>query len=113
MNEILDHPKSAKEDRHSLAMCYQSMRQMARVLGILEEAPQVILERMQKRRMLKRGLDAEYIQGLLNERQAARAAKNFAKADELRRLLMERGVVLQDSASGVGWSVMPNRADEP
>ena len=33
----------------------------------------------------------------------AKAAKNFAEADRIRKLLLEQGVVLKDSAAGTTW----------
>lgn len=47
-------------------------------------------------------LDAD-IQALVDERQAARAAKNFARSDEIRNLLAEKGIVLEDTKDGVRW----------
>lgn len=46
--------------------------------------------------------DAE-IDGLIQERNDARASKNFARADEIRDLLLERGIVLEDSPEGTIW----------
>ena len=37
---------------------------------------------------------------LLQERQAARKAKNFARADEIRDALKEMGFVVEDTANG-------------
>lgn len=47
-------------------------------------------------------LDDE-IEQLIEERQAARKAKNFARADEVRNLLLEKGIVLEDTREGVRW----------
>ncbi len=47
-------------------------------------------------------LDAE-IEKLIEERQAARRAKNFARADEIRSQLLERGITLLDTREGVKW----------
>ena len=41
------------------------------------------------------------IQALVDERQAARKAKDFAKADEIRDILKEKGVTLKDTPQGV------------
>ncbi len=46
--------------------------------------------------------DAE-IDALIEERQAARKAKNFARADEIRDELKARGIVLEDTKDGVKW----------
>jgi len=47
-------------------------------------------------------LDAD-IENLIAERQAARKAKNFARADEIRGLLLEKGIILEDTREGVKW----------
>ena len=47
-------------------------------------------------------LDAE-IEDLIAQRQAARAAKNFAEADRIRDELQARGIELKDTPQGVQW----------
>lgn len=47
-------------------------------------------------------LDAE-IEQLIGERQAARKAKDFARADEIRAQLLEKGIILEDTREGVKW----------
>ena len=48
-------------------------------------------------------LDSE-IEALIAERQAARKAKNFARADEIRAQLLEMGIELLDTREGVKWN---------
>ena len=48
-------------------------------------------------------LDAD-IEALIDERQAARKARNFARADEIRDQLKDMGIVLMDTKDGVKWS---------
>ena len=45
----------------------------------------------------------EEIERLVAERRDARRARNFARADEIRRDLDARGIVLEDSAAGTRW----------
>lgn len=40
---------------------------------------------------------------MIEERQAARKAKNFALADEIRGRLLEMGIILEDTREGVKW----------
>ncbi|MBQ9388485.1 MAG: cysteine--tRNA ligase [Lachnospiraceae bacterium] len=47
-------------------------------------------------------LDAE-VEALIKERQAARAEKNWAKADEIRDRLTGMGIILEDTKDGVKW----------
>ena len=46
---------------------------------------------------------AEEIEQLIEDRQTARRNKDFAKADEIRKLLLEKGIVLEDTREGVRW----------
>ena len=46
---------------------------------------------------------AAEIEGLIAERQAAKTAKNYKLADEIRQSLRERGIILEDSAAGTAW----------
>jgi cysteinyl-tRNA synthetase len=45
----------------------------------------------------------EDIDKLIQERQDARKNKNFARSDEIRNLLLEKGIVLEDTREGVRW----------
>ena len=45
----------------------------------------------------------EEIEKLIEERQAARKAKNFARADEIRDELLSKGIILKDTREGVQW----------
>ncbi|QHQ63698.1 cysteine--tRNA ligase [Anaerocolumna sedimenticola] len=47
-------------------------------------------------------LDDE-IEQLIQDRQNARKSKDFAKADEIRNLLLEKGIILEDTREGVRW----------
>ena len=50
-----------------------------------------------------RSLTDEAIEALVAERTAAKKARNFARADQIRNELAEKGVVLEDSKDGVRW----------
>ncbi|MBR0381689.1 MAG: cysteine--tRNA ligase [Eubacterium sp.] len=59
------------------------------VLGIITEKQDVLLD--------------DDIEALIEERQAARKAKNFARADEIRDQLAKMGIILEDTRAGVKW----------
>jgi cysteinyl-tRNA synthetase len=50
----------------------------------------------------KEMLEAD-IEALIEERQAARAARDFTRSDEIRDQLLEKGIVLEDTKDGVRW----------
>jgi len=45
----------------------------------------------------------EDIEKLIEDRQTARKNKDFAKSDEIRNLLLEKGIILEDTREGVRW----------
>jgi len=51
----------------------------------------------------RQGLTNEAIEALVAERTQAKMQRNFARADEIRNELAEKGVVLEDSKDGVRW----------
>lgn len=47
--------------------------------------------------------EAAWVEGKIAERQAARKAKDFAKADSIRDELTAKGIILEDTREGVKW----------
>ena len=45
----------------------------------------------------------EEVDALIQERETARAEKNFERADEIRDQLKEEGILLEDTAQGIRW----------
>ncbi|MCR5482344.1 MAG: cysteine--tRNA ligase [Clostridia bacterium] len=66
----------------------KTLMEFADVLGILQKDDE------------DEGIDSE-LQALIDERQAARKAKNFARADEIRDMLAAKGITLKDTPQGV------------
>ncbi len=52
---------------------------------------------------VKQELGDADIEKLIAERQQARKDKNFARADEIRNELLEKGIILEDTREGVKW----------
>jgi len=49
------------------------------------------------------GLTDQEIEALIEERTMARKNKNYARADEIRNQLQEKGIILEDTPQGVRW----------
>jgi cysteinyl-tRNA synthetase len=53
--------------------------------------------------LAQNALSDEQIQALVDERTQAKKSRNFARADQIRNELAEKGIVLEDSKDGVRW----------
>jgi cysteinyl-tRNA synthetase len=72
------------------------LKALGGVLGILQQEPAAFLQ-------AGAGEDTAWIDAAIAERKAAKAARDFARADAIRRELAERGIELKDSAAGTTW----------
>jgi len=80
---------SAENSKEYLQAMLDKLVSLTDILGIIVEKEEEIL-------------DAD-IESLIGERQAARKAKNFQRADEIRDLLLEKGIVIEDTREGIKW----------
>ncbi|MGB0132535.1 cysteine--tRNA ligase [Dokdonella sp.] len=73
-----------------------------RLIGLLQQDPEVWF----KQTGSGESIDPEWVDGLLDERIAARAARNFTRADEIRDALARKHIVIEDGAQGSRWKVV-------
>ena len=71
------------------------------VLGLLQDDAQAFLQG--KAGANDDGLDEAAIQKFIDERSAAKSAKDYAKADEIRDHLTSLGISLEDTPNGTTW----------
>jgi len=72
------------------------LKALGKVLGVLQLSPRAYLQ-------AGSALHEDEIQSRIDERAAAKKARDFAAADRIRDALAAQGVVLKDSASGTTW----------
>lgn len=73
----------------TVELVLNTVTKLCDILGIITEKKKEILD--------------SDIEALIEERQAARKAKNFARADEIRDQLSDMGIILEDTREGVKW----------
>jgi cysteinyl-tRNA synthetase len=74
------------------------LKALGSCLGLLQGDPKVFLQSGAE-------LDEGAILALIGQRASAKAGKDFAEADRIRKELLARGIVLKDSAAGTTWEV--------
>ncbi len=80
---------NGESSKEYLEGVYALLVKLTDVLGIIIDTEEEIL-------------DAD-IEVLIEERQAARKARDFKRADEIRDELLQKGIVLEDTREGVKW----------
>ncbi len=87
--KYLNTHTSGENTKDYLEKCLDRLKTLCDILGLIVEKKAELLD--------------EDIEILIEERQQARKARNFARADEIRGLLLEKGIVLEDMREGVKW----------
>ena len=68
----------------------ETLKKLCDVMGMVTDKKEELLD--------------EDILAMIQQRQEARKAKNFALADQIRDQLLAQGIVLKDTREGVKWS---------
>jgi len=89
-----------KEDEVLAAGLAAELKRLGAILGILQEDPEAYL---QGGGSSEEGLSDQAIDGLIEQRQTAKAEKDWSEADRIRDELKAAGIVLEDGAGGTTW----------
>lgn len=109
VNRLLDEKQDGISDdtRKQVLSAGAQILKIGTILGILTEDPDDYFRRKKKSAIEKQDLDPGIIEDLIRARSEARASKDWAKADEIRKKLEEMNVVVEDRADGTFWKVQP------
>jgi cysteinyl-tRNA synthetase len=88
-----------------LAHARQLFGETGEVLGLFGSNPAQWLEGIKTARTGRMDITPAEIEGLIAERAAARTSRDFKRSDEIRDLLLAKGIQLLDSPQGTTWDV--------
>ncbi|HHD56932.1 MAG TPA: cysteine--tRNA ligase, partial [Desulfobulbaceae bacterium] len=96
---------AAAEDVALLRQGAAVMRELAALLGVLQQDPVQYLQ--QKKQQLLAGLDLseDEINALIDKRNAARDARDWETSDAVRDELLSHNIELHDGPNGTTWDV--------
>jgi cysteinyl-tRNA synthetase len=111
-NEVAVFTSKAKKDPGKAASgrklardAEHALLEAVKPLGLLLAPSATFFARTRVQRIKNRGLDAANIDAKVDERNAARSAKDFARSDAIRKELSLLGVEILDTPEGSSWKV--------
>ena len=97
--------KQGHVNRSAVDAAEAGLGALAQLLGLGGENPVRFLLRVRNRRAKQQRVDVIAVDRKVAERIAARAARDFERADRLQAELLELGVSLLDGPSGTSWTL--------
>ena len=98
--------KKGTVSKAAVAAAEKALLALGVELGVGQQDPSAFLERVRARRVRAKGLTEADIEAKIEARKAAREAKDFKRADEVRDELVALGVELMDGAKGTTWRML-------
>jgi cysteinyl-tRNA synthetase len=107
-NKLLDEPKAVAADvrRRTLSRLRRELRICGKTLGMFQRPPAEFLLPRRERLCARKGIAPAAVEARIADRAAARAGKDFTRADDIRRELKDQGIELMDGPSGTTWRVV-------
>jgi cysteinyl-tRNA synthetase len=106
IGKLKKEPAKEEAARALASAAIVALDESTAVLGLLTTSTEEFVRRTQEKRLRIRGLDPSELERKVGERNQARAAKDFARADELRKELAAIGVEILDGEAGkTSWRI--------
>ncbi|XP_062199874.1 cysteine--tRNA ligase CPS1 homolog, chloroplastic/mitochondrial-like [Phragmites australis] len=105
MNDLLHTRKGKKQEKRleSLSSLEEKIRVVLSVLGLLPSSYHEALQQLREKALIRASITEELVLQKIEERTAARKAKQYEKSDEIRRELAAVGIALMDGPEETTW----------
>lgn len=108
LNDLLTAKKpKLKQKAYALVSVAKECRDVLAVLGLAQRSPEKGLADIQEYLIAAKNLDVEQVEAKVQQREEARLAKDWTRADEIRDALIEEGICIMDTPNGTKWQVLP------
>jgi cysteinyl-tRNA synthetase len=97
--------KPAIQDIDLLKKSAQTIKTLADILGLLRRNPDDYFKDQQTKHLAGVQMTESELQQLIDDRNSARANKDWSTADRVRDLLLEKNIELKDGPQGTTWKI--------
>jgi cysteinyl-tRNA synthetase len=107
LNALVDQKKkfpTFQIAEETFARAREQFQMVGNIFGLFRESPQAYFAKKKEKGIESAGISPDEIASLIKERELARRGKDFKKADEIRKQLEEKGILLKDTPQGTEWT---------
>jgi len=107
MNRFIDQKplKLSQSGLSSIESFVSAMKVFGSILNLFEDDPETYLKTLKGIFIREQGIDESWIEAQISQRTLSRQNKDFAKADQIRKDLLVRGIELRDSGNETQWDL--------
>jgi len=105
LNHLLDVSDEAFSSnlQHTLLTAWSDLQKISRTLGVFRETPEQYAADRKTLGLQKTAVDPAWIEKMIADRTAARKAREWQKADDIRKQLEAVNVIIEDRPEGTLW----------
>ncbi len=107
LNSIIDQKKkfpTFQIAEGTFQLAKEQFKMVGSVFGLFQESAQAYFQKQKEKGLAAAAISPEEIEQLIKDRELARKSKDFKKADEIRKQLEEKGIILKDTPQGTEWA---------
>lgn len=107
LNRLLDNSESgvSSEMERVVISGVSDLRRTGDVLGLFLEPPAVYFKKKQVQIIEEKSIDPDLIEKMVHERDTARKAKEWEKADHIKKQLSDMDIIIEDRPEGTIWKI--------